>query len=57
MSLASISIRNPVFAWMLMVGLIVFGVIGFQRLGVSQFPDVDFPSSPSSHVSRAPRRR
>ncbi|MBI3828596.1 MAG: efflux RND transporter permease subunit [Planctomycetes bacterium] len=43
MSLASVSIRNPVFAWMLMAGLIVFGWIGFKRLGVGQYPDVDFP--------------
>ncbi|MBX7244417.1 MAG: efflux RND transporter permease subunit [Candidatus Sumerlaeaceae bacterium] len=43
MSLASISIKNPVFAWMLMIGFIVFGVISFNRLGVSQNPDVDFP--------------
>jgi hydrophobe/amphiphile efflux-1 (HAE1) family protein len=43
MTLADISIRNHVFAWMLMAGLIVFGAISFQRLGVSQNPDVDFP--------------
>lgn len=43
MSLADVSIRRPVFAWMLMAGLIIFGWISFQRLGVSQMPDVDFP--------------
>lgn len=43
MSLASISIKNPVFAWMMMIGFIVFGAISFKRLGVSQNPDVDFP--------------
>ena len=43
MSMADLSIRRPVFAWMLMLGLIAFGVIGFSRLGVSQLPDVDFP--------------
>lgn len=42
-SLPEISIRRPVFAWMLMVALIVFGAIGFFRMGVSQLPDVDFP--------------
>jgi multidrug efflux pump len=42
-SLPDLSIRNPVFAWMLMIGLMVFGVIGFHRMGVSQLPDVDFP--------------
>ncbi|MGH7144026.1 MAG: efflux RND transporter permease subunit [Planctomycetota bacterium] len=44
MSLASISIRNPVFAWMLMAGFIIFGVVSFLRLPVGQYPDVDFPT-------------
>lgn len=43
MNLSDLSIRNPVFAWMLMLGLMVFGWIGFHRMGVSQLPDVDFP--------------
>ena len=42
-SLADLSIRRPVFAWMLMAALIVFGAIGLSRLGVSEQPDVDFP--------------
>ncbi len=43
MSLSDISIRRPVFAWMLMIAIILFGVISFRRLGVSRLPDVDFP--------------
>ena len=43
MTLSEISIRRPVFAWMLMFGLIIFGAIAFHRLGISQLPDVDFP--------------
>ena len=43
MTLSDISIKNPVFGWMLMIGVLVFGWIGFHRLGVSQLPDVDFP--------------
>jgi hydrophobe/amphiphile efflux-1 (HAE1) family protein len=43
MRVSDVSIRNPVFAWMLMAGLIVFGAVGFSRMGVSQLPDVDFP--------------
>ena len=49
-TLADISIRNHVFAWMLMASLIGFGLICFtgfggvvRGLGVSQNPDVDFP--------------
>ncbi|HLG20119.1 MAG TPA: efflux RND transporter permease subunit [Bdellovibrionota bacterium] len=41
--ISEVSIKNPVFAWMLMIGLMFFGWIGFSRLGVSQMPDVDFP--------------
>ena len=43
MSISEISIRRPVFAWMLMFGLILFGAICFERMGISQMPDVDFP--------------
>ena len=43
MTLSDLSIKNPVFAWMLMAALLVFGCISFQRMGVSQLPDVDFP--------------
>jgi len=43
MTLSDISIKNPVFGWMLMIGVLVFGLIGFSRMGVSQLPDVDFP--------------
>lgn len=42
-SLADLSIRRPVFAWMLMAAMIIAGAIGFYRLGVSEQPDVDFP--------------
>jgi hydrophobe/amphiphile efflux-1 (HAE1) family protein len=41
--LSDLSIKKPVFAWMLMGALIVFGTIGASRLGVSKMPDVDFP--------------
>ena len=43
MTLSDISIKNPVFAWMLMTAFMVFGWIGFHRMGISQLPDVDFP--------------
>jgi multidrug efflux pump subunit AcrB len=43
MTLSEISIKNPVFAWMLMAGLIIFGSISFMRMGISQLPDVDYP--------------
>ena len=50
MTLADISIRNHVFAWILMFALIGFGLLTFtgfgtvfHGLGISQNPDVDFP--------------
>src|SRR5581483_8042747 len=43
MILSDLSIKKPVFAWMLMAGLVVFGLIGFFQIGKSQLPDVDFP--------------
>ncbi len=50
MTFADISIRNHVFAWMLMFGLMGFGIIAFKGaggvvkgLGISQNPDVDYP--------------
>ena len=44
MSLTDVSIRNPVFAWMLMASTILFGIISVSRLGISQYPDVDYPN-------------
>jgi hydrophobe/amphiphile efflux-1 (HAE1) family protein len=43
MNLIDISIKRPVFAWILMSALIVFGAVSLNRMGVSQLPDVDFP--------------
>jgi hydrophobe/amphiphile efflux-1 (HAE1) family protein len=43
MILSDISIKRPVFAWMMMFALILFGAISFARMGVSLMPDVDFP--------------
>ena len=43
MKLADTSIRRPVFAVMLIGGLVVFGVISIPRLGLDLFPRVEFP--------------
>jgi len=37
------SIRNPVFATMVLVGITVLGVFSYQRLRVEQMPDVSLP--------------
>lgn len=43
MTLSDLAIKRPVFAWMLMAALIVFGAICVGRIGISKMPDVDFP--------------
>jgi len=42
-SLSDLSIQRPILTWMMMLALVVFGVLGFQRLGVDQFPNMEFP--------------
>ncbi|ATB47308.1 efflux RND transporter permease subunit [Corallococcus macrosporus] len=36
-------ITRPVFTAMLMLALVVFGINAYPRIGVDQFPDVEFP--------------
>ncbi|GHA31500.1 nodulation protein NolG [Devosia pacifica] len=43
MFLTRISVNHPVFATMIMVALLVFGIYSYQRLPIEQLPDVDFP--------------
>lgn len=42
--LAEICIRRPVFAAMLILGLVVVGLASYFRLGVDRFPSVDLPT-------------
>jgi HAE1 family hydrophobic/amphiphilic exporter-1 len=44
MLLSDVSIRRPVFATMLNLVLVVFGLFALPRLAIDQFPDVDFPT-------------
>lgn len=44
MKLTDACIEKPVFAWMLMAATVVFGGVAASRIGISQFPDVDFPT-------------
>ena len=43
MTLSEFSIKRPVFAWILMFGLIFFGVLSFNQMGINENPDVEFP--------------
>jgi multidrug efflux pump len=42
-SLSSISIKRPVLAIVMNLVILLFGVIGFQSLGVREFPSIDPP--------------
>lgn len=41
--LAEICVRRPVFTWVLMLIMLVFGGTSFFRLGLDRFPNIDFP--------------
>src|SRR3989344_681816 len=38
-----VSLKNPVFATMVMLAIVVLGLFSYQRLKVDQFPNIDFP--------------
>ena len=44
MNLTEVCVKKPVLAWMLMAATVVFGLVAATRIGISQFPDVDFPT-------------
>jgi hydrophobe/amphiphile efflux-1 (HAE1) family protein len=43
-NITDVSIKNPVFAWMLMACTMLFGIVAITRVGISQYPDVDYPN-------------
>ena len=43
MWLADTSIRRPVFATMLILGLVVLGIMSYPQIGVDLFPKIEFP--------------
>jgi multidrug efflux pump subunit AcrB len=45
MWMTRVSIRNPVFATMVMVALCVLGLVAYSKLGVEQSPDITFPGA------------
>jgi len=42
MSLASISVKRYVFAAMLNLAIVLFGIVGYQEIGVERVPNIDF---------------
>ena len=44
MTLPELSIRRPVMTTLLMAALLLFGLLGYRALPVSELPNVDFPT-------------
>ena len=42
MSLASISVKRYVFAAMLNLAIVMFGIVAYQDIGVERVPNIDF---------------
>ena len=54
--LAELCVKRPVFAWVLILSLVVVGLFAFTRLGVDRFPERRHPvGRRSPRVCRAPR--
>jgi multidrug efflux pump len=43
MILSDISVKRPILATVLSLVIVVLGIIGYTRLGVREFPDIDPP--------------
>ena len=43
MSPIDLFIRRPILTWMLILSLVVFGLLGYSRLGVDQYPKMEYP--------------
>ncbi len=41
--LANVSVRRPIFATVLVLGICVLGIAGYAQLGVDRFPKIDAP--------------
>ena len=44
MSITDLFIRRPVMTTLVMLGIVLFGVMGYRSLAVSDLPNVDFPT-------------
>jgi len=43
MNLVKLSLKRPVFAWMMSLLIVVFGWMSFERIGLDRYPSVEFP--------------
>ena len=44
MNISGLFIRRPVATTLVMLGIVIFGALGYKSLAVSDLPTVDFPT-------------
>ncbi|HZI83294.1 MAG TPA: efflux RND transporter permease subunit [Casimicrobiaceae bacterium] len=44
MNIAALFVRRPVMTMLVMIGILIFGLIGYRLLPVNSLPNVDFPT-------------
>ena len=44
MKLADVSIRRPVFAFMMTIAIVVLGLFSYRTLGLDLMPKTDYPT-------------
>jgi len=44
MNLSEIFVRRPVMTILVMIGILIFGIVAFRLLPVSQLPNIDYPT-------------
>ena len=51
MNIAEIFIKRPVMTTLVMSAILVFGIVGYRLLPVSDLPNVDFPDDHGERVA------
>jgi len=44
MNIAALFIRRPIATTLIMVGIVIFGLVGYRQLSVSDLPPIDYPT-------------
>ena len=44
MSISALFVRRPVMTMLVMIGILIFGIVGYRLLPVNALPNVDFPT-------------
>ena len=57
LSVTRVAIQRPMLMLMTICAVLIFGVIGYTRMGVDLFPAVNFPVVLSASPTRAPARK